>query len=106
MASFEKKVVLVTGVGRPGQIGHAVAGAFGRAGASLVIADREPQLVKDRAAELQKSGVPVVGVTGDLTTAAAARRRRSRRAEFQRTGCGGQRRRRFPGRRAAGGDHR
>ncbi|HEX4633454.1 MAG TPA: SDR family NAD(P)-dependent oxidoreductase [Gemmatimonadales bacterium] len=73
MTTFEKKVVLVTGVGRPGQIGHAIAGAFGRAGASLVIADREPQLVKDRAAELEKSGVPVVGVTGDLTTATAAR---------------------------------
>ena len=73
MATFEKKVVLVTGVGRPGQIGHAVAGAFGRAGASLVIADREPQLVKERAGELEKSGVPVVGVTADLTTATAAR---------------------------------
>ena len=73
MATFEKKVVLVTGVGRPGQIGHAVAGAFGRAGASLIIADREPQLVKDRAAELERAGVPVVGVTGDLTTAPAAR---------------------------------
>jgi len=73
VVTFEKKVVLVTGVGRPGQIGHAVAGAFGRAGASLVIADREPQLVKERAGELEKSGVPVVGVTGDLTTATAAR---------------------------------
>lgn len=72
MATFPKKVVLVTGVGRPGQIGHAIAGAFGRAGASLVIADREPQLVKDRAAELQRDGVPVVGVTGDLTTAKVA----------------------------------
>ncbi|HKV72728.1 MAG TPA: SDR family oxidoreductase, partial [Gemmatimonadales bacterium] len=41
--------------------------------ASLVIADREPQLVKERAGELEKSGVPVVGVTADLTTATAAR---------------------------------
>jgi 3-oxoacyl-[acyl-carrier protein] reductase len=38
-----------------------------------VIADREPQLVKDRVAELQQAGVPVVGVTGDLTTVPVAR---------------------------------
>ena len=73
MASFKKQVVLVTGVGRPGQIGHAVAGAFGRAGASLVIADRDGALVRDRAVELKREGVPVVGVTGDLTTPVAAR---------------------------------
>jgi NAD(P)-dependent dehydrogenase (short-subunit alcohol dehydrogenase family) len=73
MADFDKKVVLITGVGRPGQIGHAVAGAFGRAGASLVIADRERQLVKDRVAELEGTGVRVVGVTGDLTAPDMAR---------------------------------
>ena len=73
MDSFEKKVALITGVGRPGQIGHAVAGAFGRAGASLVIADRERQLVADRVAELQGTGVRVVGVTGDLTSPDMAR---------------------------------
>ncbi len=33
-AEFAGKVVLVTGVGRVGQIGHAVAKAFGEAGAS------------------------------------------------------------------------
>ena len=73
MTSFESKVVLVTGVGRPGQIGHAIAGAFGHAGASLVIADREAGLVRDRARELERAGVPVVGVSDDLTTAEAAR---------------------------------
>jgi len=73
VTAFAGKVVLVTGVGRPGQIGHAVAGACGRAGASLVVADRDPGLVRDRAAELERAGVPVVGVAGDLTTAAGAR---------------------------------
>ncbi|HTY05132.1 MAG TPA: SDR family oxidoreductase [Gemmatimonadales bacterium] len=73
MTTFEKKVALVTGVGRPGQIGHAVAGAFGRAGASLVIVDRDPGLVAARAAELERAAIPVVGVTGDLTDAEVAR---------------------------------
>src|SRR5438128_49 len=36
---FRGKVALITGVGRVGQIGHAVARGFGRAGAQLVIAD-------------------------------------------------------------------
>ena len=71
--SFEKKVALVTGVGRPGQIGHAVAVALGRAGASLVIVDRDAGLVAARAAELERAQVPVVGVTGDLTDPAVAR---------------------------------
>jgi NAD(P)-dependent dehydrogenase (short-subunit alcohol dehydrogenase family) len=37
---FENKVVLVTGVGRAGQIGNAVALAFGHAGAKIVACDR------------------------------------------------------------------
>lgn len=73
MARFDQKVVLITGVGRQGQIGHALAAAFGRAGASLVIADRDAALVKARTAELKTAGVPVIGVTGDLTSAEVAR---------------------------------
>lgn len=73
MADFRDKVALISGVGRPGQIGHAVAGAFGRAGANLVIADRDRHLVADRVAELEGAGVRVVGVTGDLTSPGMAR---------------------------------
>ena len=36
---FRGKVVLVTGVGRAGQIGNAVALAFGKAGAKIVACD-------------------------------------------------------------------
>jgi hypothetical protein len=39
---YDGKVVLVTGVGRSGQIGHSVAQAFGKAGARLVATDRKP----------------------------------------------------------------
>ena len=67
------KVALITGVGRPGQVGHAVATAFGAAGAALVIADRDAQGVAERAAELTASGVTVRPAVGDLTLPATAR---------------------------------
>ena len=50
--SFEGKVVLVTGVARVGQIGHAVALAFGRAGAKLVLCDRNAVEAAARARSL------------------------------------------------------
>jgi NAD(P)-dependent dehydrogenase (short-subunit alcohol dehydrogenase family) len=42
------KVVLVTGVGRVGQIGNAVALAFGRAGAKIVACDVNAVGVSER----------------------------------------------------------
>ena len=68
------KVALVTGVGRVGQIGHAVAGGFGRAGAQLVIADVNAAGLADRAQEFTAAGFAVHAVAGDLTTPDAARR--------------------------------
>lgn len=73
MALFTGKVVLVTGVGRVGQIGHAVARACGRAGARLVLVDRVAQQVSDRAAELSVEGMDVRASAGDLTTPTAGR---------------------------------
>src|SRR5256886_10589725 len=71
---FRGKVVLVTGVGRVGQIGHAVARGFGRAGAQLVIADVNATGLADRAKEFAADGFAVHAVAGDLTTPDAARR--------------------------------
>jgi len=71
---FHGKVALVTGVGRVGQIGHAVAGGFGRAGAQLVIADVNAAGLADRAKEFGLEGFAVHPVAGDLTTPEAARR--------------------------------
>ncbi len=68
------KVVLVTGVGRVGQIGHAVARGFGRAGAQLVIADVNAAGLADRAKEFTAEGFVVHAAAGDLTTPDAARR--------------------------------
>jgi len=66
VADFRGKVALVTGVGRVGQIGHAVAGALGKAGAQLVLVDRVPD-VAERAKEFTAQGATARGFTGDLT---------------------------------------
>ena len=68
------KVALVTGVGRVGQIGQAVAGGFGRAGAQLVIADVNAAGLADRAKEFTSEGFAVHAVPGDLTAPDGARR--------------------------------
>jgi len=71
---FRGKVALVTGVGRVGQIGHAVARGFGRAGAQLVISDLNATALAERAREFAAEGITVEAAAGDLTTSDAARR--------------------------------
>jgi len=65
--AFEGKVVLVTGVARVGQIGHAVALAFGRAGAKLVLCDRNAVDAAARAREFEAEGIDARPTAGDLT---------------------------------------
>src|SRR2546427_1937194 len=74
MPDFRGKVALVTGVGRAGQIGQAVARGFGRAGAKLVVADVNAAALAERARELADEGCDVRAVAGDLTGPEAARR--------------------------------
>lgn len=64
---FTGKVALVTGVGRVGQIGHAVAEALGSAGARLVVADRNAVSVAARAQEFTRQGIEARPAAGDLT---------------------------------------
>jgi NAD(P)-dependent dehydrogenase (short-subunit alcohol dehydrogenase family) len=64
---FGGKVVLVTGVGRAGQIGNAVALAFGRAGARIVACDRNAVGVAERVREFAALGVDARPCAGDLT---------------------------------------
>ncbi|HXQ29026.1 MAG TPA: SDR family NAD(P)-dependent oxidoreductase [Gemmatimonadales bacterium] len=73
-ADFRGKTALVTGVGRVGQIGHAVALGLGKAGARLVLADLQAQSLNERQAELRALGYEVHVSAGDLTTPEAARR--------------------------------
>lgn len=72
-ADFRGKVALITGVGRVGQIGHAVARGFGKAGAKLVIADVNAAGLADRVKEFAAEGFEVRASAGDLTTPDAAR---------------------------------
>ena len=64
---FIGKVVLVTGVGRAGQIGNAVALAFGRAGARIVACDQNAVGVTERVREFAALGVDARPCAGDLT---------------------------------------
>jgi NAD(P)-dependent dehydrogenase (short-subunit alcohol dehydrogenase family) len=64
---FTGQVALVTGVGRVGQIGHAVAVGFGRAGAKLVICDLSAVNVAARAKEFAEQGIEARAAAGDLT---------------------------------------
>jgi NAD(P)-dependent dehydrogenase (short-subunit alcohol dehydrogenase family) len=64
---FGGKVALVTGVGRAGQIGNAVALAFGRAGARIVACDLNAVGVAERVREFAALGVDARPCAGDLT---------------------------------------
>ncbi|MGH7657480.1 MAG: SDR family NAD(P)-dependent oxidoreductase [Gemmatimonadales bacterium] len=64
---FAGKVALVTGVARVGQIGHALALAFGRAGATIVAADRNAVAVSERVREFREQGMEARPAAGDLT---------------------------------------
>src|SRR5919205_234067 len=64
---FRDKVVLVTGVGRAGQIGNAVALALGHAGARLVACDLNAVGVAARVREFAAQGIDARPSAGDLT---------------------------------------
>jgi NAD(P)-dependent dehydrogenase (short-subunit alcohol dehydrogenase family) len=64
---FSGKTVLVTGVGRVGQIGNAVALAFGQTGAKIVACDVNAVGVAARVKEFAGLGVDARPCAGDLT---------------------------------------
>ncbi|HET8712869.1 MAG TPA: SDR family oxidoreductase [Gemmatimonadales bacterium] len=72
-ADFRGKVALVTGVGRVGQIGHAVARGLGRAGAKLLLADVNAVGLADRVKEFGAEGIAAKASAGDLTLPDAGR---------------------------------
>ena len=71
-ADLRGKVALVTGVGRVGQIGHAVARGLGRAGAKLLLADVNAVGLADRVKEFAADGIAAKASAGDLTQPEAA----------------------------------
>ncbi|MBI3791135.1 MAG: SDR family oxidoreductase [Gemmatimonadetes bacterium] len=62
----EARTIVLTGVGRPGQVGEAVAAAFATPGAVLHLIDRDAS-VADRARDLGGSGATVHAHVADLT---------------------------------------
>ena len=71
---FEKKTVVITGVGREGQVGEAIALAFAREGASLALVDLAADEVERRAATIRASGGRAEAHAGDLTDTANVER--------------------------------
>lgn len=67
---FPNSTILLTGVGREGQVGEAVAKAFASLGASLILVDRSRENVDARAAELTARGKKARGYACDLTSPA------------------------------------
>ena len=66
--AFDGKVALVTGAG--GGIGLATAEAFAKAGASVVLADRDEETIGKAAEGLRAAGPKAIGVTCDVTDTA------------------------------------
>lgn len=75
--TFASRLIVLTGVGRPGQVGESVARAFFERGASCILLDRDPA-VHDRATALAGDTRRVRGEVCDLSdaesVAAVARR--------------------------------
>ncbi len=69
-ATMSERVVLVTGVGSEGQVGHAIARRFAAQNARVVVVGRSAG-IEERARAL---GSDVVGVAADLATADGAAR--------------------------------
>lgn len=59
--------VILTGVGRRGQVGETVAAAFAAKGVNLVLIDRDSEGVKERAADVARQAAAVHPVSCDLT---------------------------------------
>lgn len=68
---FEGRTVVLTGVGRPGQVGEAVAQAFAERGARLMLVDRKREEAGARADSLVARGFRASAFAADLTNVAA-----------------------------------
>jgi NAD(P)-dependent dehydrogenase (short-subunit alcohol dehydrogenase family) len=64
---FDEQLAVVTGVGRAGQVGEAVAREFARRGATVAVIDMNPAFAEDRAAALRADGLAVTAYGCDLT---------------------------------------
>lgn len=65
--SFEQRVVMVTGIGRRGQTGEAIARAFAERGARIIAVDHATAEGDARAAELRAAGFEAHAFACDLS---------------------------------------
>ncbi|MEO6446236.1 MAG: SDR family oxidoreductase [Gemmatimonadaceae bacterium] len=72
MQRIDGQLVVITGVGRKGQVGETVARMFGERGAALVLISRDG--APDRAAELRTLGMAATGHDCDLADPDALQR--------------------------------
>ncbi len=70
---FSGKLIVITGVGRAGQVGEAVALAFAQRGATLALLDVQPDEVNARAAWLSEQGFSATAHVANLADADAAK---------------------------------
>ena len=70
---MKNKVVLVTGIGREGQVGEVVAGAIAKAGASVIAVDLIREAAEARARALRELGVHAEAHACDLTNESQVR---------------------------------
>ncbi len=68
---FKGRTLVLTGFGRPGQVGETIAQTFARAGAHLILVDRDASDAEPRATELRSLGVNVQHYECDLSDVAA-----------------------------------
>lgn len=61
--------ILITGIGREGQVGEAVARGLAREGATLILVDRSEDQARDRAAAIARDGVRAFAYGCDLSDA-------------------------------------
>lgn len=70
---FTNKLVVITGVGRAGQVGEALALGFAQRGATLALLDLQLEQVEERAKTLRDAGYTVTAHAANLSDAEAAR---------------------------------
>lgn len=61
--------ILITGIGREGQVGETVADALARTGAQLLLVDRKEEQAQDRAAAIVRAGGRAIAFGCDLADA-------------------------------------
>lgn len=82
---FAARTVVITGVGRAGQVGDLLARAFAREGAALALLGRTQAEAEARAMDIRAFGADVIGIGADLTQDDAAAAAAQRVAEFAAT---------------------